>query len=89
MTNELKERLINLANKYETKDFLKADPSQFLYWYDLEGDGPVAVEVASFIVAMLAFGSRKQFIPKIQEILTLADSFNTNKRGQTPQSIVN
>ena len=86
MTNELKERLINLANKYETKDFLKADPSQFLYWYDLEGDGPVAVEVASFIAAMLAFGSRKQFIPKIQEIFTLADSFD---RGQTPQSIVN
>ena len=89
MTNELKERLINLANKYETKDFLKADPSQFLYWYDLEGDGSVAVEVASFIAAMLAFGSRKQFIPKIQEIFSLADSFNANKRGQTPQSIVN
>lgn len=86
MTNELKERLINLANKYETKDFLKEDPSQFLYWYDLKGDGPVAVEVASFIAAMLAFGSRKQFLPKIQEILTLADSFD---RGQTPQSIVN
>lgn len=84
MTNELKERLINLANKYETKDFLKADPSQFLYWYDLKGDGPLAVELSSFIAAMLAFGSRKQFIPKIQEILIQADGFNANKRGQTP-----
>ena len=80
MTRELKDKLKYLADKYETKDFLKADPSQFLYWYDLEGDGPVAVEVASFIAAMLAFGSRKQFIPKIQEIFTLADSFD---RGQT------
>ncbi|MBQ1710480.1 MAG: TIGR02757 family protein [Treponema sp.] len=89
MTPELKEKLRNLANKYENKDFIKEDPSQFLYWYDLKGDGPLAVELSSFIAAMLAFGSRKQFIPKIQEILIQADGFNANKGGQTPQSIVN
>lgn len=32
------------------------------------------VECASFIAAMLAFGNRKQFIPKIGEILTTADT---------------
>ena len=32
------------------------------------------VECASFIAAMLAFGNRKQFIPKIREILTTADT---------------
>ena len=84
MTPELKEKLRNLANKYENKDFIKEDPSQFLYWYDLKGDGPLAVELSSFIAAMLAFGSRKQFIPKIQEILIQADGYNANKRGQTP-----
>lgn len=32
------------------------------------------VECAAFIAAMLAFGNRKQFIPKIREILTTADT---------------
>ena len=36
--------------------------------------GSVAdVEAASFIAAMLAFGNRKQFIPKIREILETSD----------------
>ena len=88
MTLELKEKLRNLANKYENKDFIKEDPSQFLYWYDLKGDEPLAVELSSFIAAMLAFGSRKQFIPKIQEILIQADGLNANNRGQTPGTLV-
>jgi len=43
----------------------------------VNGDRPLPqianIECASFIAAMLAFGNRKQFIPKIKEILTLAD----------------
>ncbi len=96
MTPELKEKLRNLADKYENEDFPNADPSQFLRWYDKDKDGPAAVEAASFIAAMLAFGNRKLFIPKIKEILTQADNFKggqtpnvtTVKGGQTPPSLV-
>ena len=76
MTQELKTKLISLANKYEVRSFCDEDPSQFLRWYEPSaGRGRIAdVEAASFIAAMLAFGSRKQFIPKIRQILSLADN---------------
>ncbi|SFI39382.1 TIGR02757 family protein [Treponema bryantii] len=75
MTGELKKKLVALADKYEVPSFTEADPSQFLRWYKPEeGCGTVAdVEVASFIAAMLAFGNRKQFIPKIRCVLETAD----------------
>ena len=75
MTEELKKQLCFLADKYERSSFCEEDPSQFLRWYEPEkGRGCVAdVEAASFIAAMLAFGNRKQFIPKIREILETSD----------------
>ena len=66
---ETKKLLIKLAQKYETASFTEQDPSQFIRWYSLPED----VEVASFIAAMLSFGNRKQFIPKIRYIFELAD----------------
>lgn len=74
MTEELKKTLQELADKYEVASFCDQDPSQFLRWYSepefVRGD----VEAASFLAAMLAFGSRKQFIPKIRSVLEKADS---------------
>lgn len=90
MTEDLKTHLQELANKYEIPSFCNEDPSQFLYWYKFspnseKGDRPLKeisnIECASFIAAMLAFGNRKQFIPKISQILTIAD--------QTSGSITN
>jgi len=72
MTPSLKTKLQALADKYEIESFVNADPSQFLRWYPLAQTADV--ECASFIAAMLAFGNRKQFIPKIQQILQTADS---------------
>ena len=69
MLNEVKTKLIELANKYEISEFVNEDPSQFLRWYSDVCD----VEVASFIAAMLSFGNRKQFIPKIKSIFEKAD----------------
>ena len=71
MNEALKVKLRSLADCYEVSSFCDEDPSQFLRWYQpVAGRGTVAdVEVASFIAAMLAFGNRKQFIPKIREIL--------------------
>ncbi len=75
ISDELKIKLRTLADRYEVASFTEADPSQFLKWYKPEeGRGTTAdVEVASFIAAMLAFGSRKQFIPKIRQILETSD----------------
>lgn len=67
-------KLQSLADKYEVKTFVTADPSQFLYWYDNSKSTTADIECAAFIAAMLSFGSRTQFIPKIRNILELADS---------------
>ena len=79
LSSELKETLKTLAQTYETADFLNDDPSRFLRWYS----DPADVEAAAFIAAMLSFGSRKQFIPKIQEIFELADAHGGMKRWLT------
>lgn len=75
MTEKLKNKLRELADKYEVASFCEADPSQFLRWYEpKKGHGTIIdVEIASFIAAMLAFGSRKQFIPKIKNLLETSD----------------
>lgn len=75
ISDQLKVKLRELADRYEVASFTEEDPSQFLRWYrPEEGRGTVAdVEAASFIAAMLAFGSRKQFIPKIRFILETSD----------------
>lgn len=75
MDEALKVKLRSLADRYEISSFCDEDPSQFLRWYQpAAGRGTVAdVEVASFIAAMLAFGNRKQFIPKIRQVLETSD----------------
>lgn len=75
MNEALKVKLRSLADCYEVSSFCDEDPSQFLRWYQpVAGRGTVEdVEVASFIASMLAFGNRKQFIPKIRQILETSD----------------
>lgn len=74
MLSETKKYLASLADRYEVSSFCKEDPSQFLYWYSK--NKVCDVECAAFIAAMLSFGSRTQFIPKIKSILELADKEN-------------
>lgn len=71
MTESLKIQLKKLAERYEDSSFLDEDPSQFLRWYSDKKNA----EIASFIAAMLSFGNRKQFIPKIRLIFETADNF--------------
>lgn len=54
-----------LAEKYETKEFLVGDPSWFMH----QVEGEVNKELIAFIASSLSYGSRKQFLPKIQYIL--------------------
>lgn len=67
MDKELKEKLNMLADRYETEAFLPADPSQFMHRYTL----PKHQERAAFIAAALSYGSRKQFLPKIDYLLSI------------------
>ena len=65
MTDILDDRLVALAKRFETKDFINDDPSQFMHRYS----DPLQQERAAFIAASLSYGSRKQFIPKIDFLL--------------------
>lgn len=57
--------LLDLADKYETKEFLVGDPSWFMH----QVEGASNKELLAFIASTLSYGSRKQFLPKIQYIL--------------------
>ena len=73
MTEELKERIKALADKYETSAFLRDDPSQFMHRYTDVRDK----EVAAFIAANLAFGNRAQILAHCEVIFA-------SMRGESP-----
>ena len=54
-----------LAERYEKKEFLDGDPSWFMHQVEDASDK----ELLAFIASALSYGSRKQFMPKIQFIL--------------------
>src|SRR5574344_1734249 len=59
-----KTEIDELAQKYETPDFIKDDPVQFPHRFTNKKD----VEIAGFIASLLAYGSRKQFIKKLDDL---------------------
>ena len=67
VNSRTKTRLRRLAAKYETAAFVEGDPIRFLH----TTSGP-GVETMAFVAACLSYGSRKQFLPKIQEIVDMA-----------------
>lgn len=54
-----------LAERYERREFVNGDPSWFMH----QIDGARNRELMAFIASALSYGSRKQFLPKIQGIL--------------------
>ena len=60
--------LDELVTKYETKDFIKDDPVQFVHMFNRKKD----IEIAGFISSLLAYGNRKQFIKKLNELFAIA-----------------
>ena len=54
-----------LADKYETRDFLKRDPSQFMHRYQ----SPLDQETVAFLAASLSFGRREQILLHIERVL--------------------
>ncbi len=67
MKDDIKDLLPALADRYETPAFLDGDPSQFMHRYS----DAVTQERAAFVAAALSYGSRRQFIPKIDRLLEL------------------
>ena len=59
-----KSELDSLVLKYENKDFIKDDPVQFIHRFKNKKD----VELAGFIASLLAYGSRVQFIKKLDDL---------------------
>ena len=57
------------ADKYETVAFLEGDPSWFMH----QVVGAANQEATAFLAACLSYGSRKQFMPKIQWLLERAE----------------
>ena len=78
--NGLKEQLRYLADKYETKDFIEADPIQFPRKYCIDTDyaGRIMedkrnVEISGFITAWLSYGNREQIIKTANNLHILMD----------------
>ena len=57
-----------MLKKYETAEFLPDDPSWFMH----QVEGEDNQETVAFIASCLSYGSRKQFMPKIQFFLDVS-----------------
>lgn len=60
-----KTELDKLVEKYENPNFIKNDPVQFIHKYKNKKD----IEIAGFIASLLAYGSRVQFIKKLDYLM--------------------
>ena len=65
-----KTELDKLVEKYETIDFIKDDPIQFCYRYFKKEE----IELAGFIASLFAYGNRKIFIKKLDEIFSKSEN---------------
>lgn len=65
-----KNELDNLVKKYETKEFIKDDPIQFPHRFKDKED----MELAGFIASLFAYGNRKMFIAKLNDLFNRADN---------------
>ena len=59
------DKLRAYALRYETASFLQGDPSWFMH----QVHGRANQEAMAFLASCLSYGSRRQFMPKIQQLL--------------------
>lgn len=60
----------SLAQKYETKEFIKDDPISIPHIFSKKED----IEIAGFIASLIAYGRRDVFIKKINELFKIAQN---------------
>lgn len=65
MKKALTEHLTALADRYERAEFINGDPSWFMH----QVNGETNQEILAFIASALSYGSRKQFLPKIESLM--------------------
>lgn len=85
MDDRIKNYLVELAVKYETPDFLCNDPSRFMHAVA----GKKNQEVTAFVASGLSYGSRKQFLPKIENLLHVSegDLYSWIRNGKFHEAI--
>ena len=66
----IKKQLDEYVLKYETKDFIKDDPVQFIHRFNAKED----IEIAGFLASMFAYGKREVFIEKLNYIFGLMEN---------------
>lgn len=69
VTEETKSLLWEYAARYETEKFIDGDPSWFMH----QVEDPLDRETIAFVAAALSYGSRSQFMPKIEMLLNYAE----------------
>jgi len=62
---DVRDKLIRYAEQYETEDFINGDPSWFMH----QVSGNENQEAMAFLASAFSYGSRKQFLPKVQQFL--------------------
>ena len=62
--------LDKLVNKYENENFIKDDPIQFIHRSKSKHDS----ELYGFIASLFAYGNRKMFIKKLDDLFLRADN---------------
>ena len=62
--------LDKLADKYEKEYFINSDPVQFPHIFKARKD----IEIAGFISSLVAYGSRKVFVKKLQQLFDIANN---------------
>ena len=65
-----KNEIDNLAKEYENTDFIKDDPIQFPHRFSTPKD----IEISGFISSLVAYGSRKVFIKKLDSLFEIAQN---------------
>lgn len=63
-----KTEIDKLAEIYEVQDFIKDDPIQFPHKFSRKED----IEISGFISSLVAYGSRKVFIKKLDSLFEIA-----------------
>ena len=66
----IKTQLDKYIIEYETQDFIKDDPVQFIHKFENKEDK----EIAGFIASMFAYGKREVFIAKLNHIFNLMEN---------------
>ncbi|MBQ9205657.1 MAG: TIGR02757 family protein [Treponema sp.] len=74
LNSSLTNKLVSLAQKYESAEFLLKDPSQFMHRYTDER----TAEAVAFLAANLAFGRREQILSHVELILNAAGKSPVN-----------